>query len=139
MLKEVKLSSFLETLINYSRKTDNKKLEALNKVLSKSKSFNKSTYASWVRYIVIGMGIDHDIESKGMLANWISLYVFPCNLKMALTRMCFILQLDWREEKGCLCAYLPWITLYRLDECIGNIIKSIGCYHVVTYDDTTFL
>lgn len=29
--------------------------------------------------------------------------------------------------------------LYRVNECVDNIVRSVGCFHVVTHADTTYL
>lgn len=36
-------------------------------------------------------------------------------------------------------AYLPWVIYARLDECVNNILRSIGRYDIVTHTDTCFL
>lgn len=48
-------------------KADKKKWEALNKALFESKSFNKSTYASWARHFTIGIKV-RSVVFKAMLA-----------------------------------------------------------------------
>lgn len=71
-VKEIKLPKEFEEIA--LDETDNKKLEPLNKALSKSKSSNKSTYASWARHFDIRMGMGSDIEFEAMLAYWLSWY-----------------------------------------------------------------
>lgn len=45
-----------------------RKLEALNKALSDSKSSNKSTYASWVRHFIINAGSGSNVGFETMLS-----------------------------------------------------------------------
>lgn len=52
-----------------------RKLEALNRALSVSKSSNKSTYTSWDRHSIFSVGEGSDVEFKAMLSYWISLLI----------------------------------------------------------------
>lgn len=60
---------------------DKKKLKALNKALSESKSSNKSMYASWARHFIVGMGVGSDINFEAILAYWLSWYVLLAALR----------------------------------------------------------
>lgn len=72
-------------------------MESLNKALSESKSFNESTYASWVRHFVIGVAIC-DLEFEGMLAYWLLWYVLPSSPEDGLNPNVFPLTI--RLAKG---------------------------------------
>lgn len=43
------------------------------------------------------------------------------------------------ERKTTPHASLPGSLFFRLDECVKNIVKSVGWYNVVTHADTAFL
>lgn len=112
----------------------------MNKALSESKSSIKSTHASFVRHFVIGMAIDSDLEFEAMLAYWLLWYVFPSDPEGDLNSYMFPLIIRWAKgERLALMPIYLGSLLYILDKCIRNIVKSVGCYYVVTHADTAFL
>lgn len=68
-----------------------KKLEALNNALTYSKSKNKSTYSSWIKFFMYRAGARSRIKLEPILAYWLSWYVwnFQVVQKMDLTHMYF--------------------------------------------------
>lgn len=121
-------------------KTNNQKLEALNKALSESKSLNMSTYASWVRPFDIGMRKGREIEFKAILSYWLSRYVLLSSLEDDFDSYVFLfaISLAQGERLAIVPIYLGSL-FYRLDECIQNIVKSVSLscgdschYHLFT-------
>lgn len=64
---------------------------------------------------------------------------YKATLKMALTLTCFLSQTDLQKDKIDLVPIYLGFLYYKLDECVGNIMKLVGCFHVVTHVDTTFI
>lgn len=88
-----------------------RKLEALNKVLSDSKSSNKSTYTSWAMHFTFGAGVGSDVEFEAMLAYWLSSYVLPSYPEDGLNSYVFPLGSDWPKEKTTTRAHITRITV----------------------------
>lgn len=115
---------------------DKKKMKALNKALLDSKSSNKSKYASWARHFISECGNGVTLSSKPCYHT--SSHAMSCRvaMKMTLIHTCSTCnQISQKGKIGPRPIYLGSLY-YRLDECVGNIVKSVGHYHVVTHADT---
>lgn len=44
-----------------------------------------------------------------------------------------------KREKLALAPIYLGLLFYRLDDCVGNIVRSLGCFHVMTHGDTAIL
>lgn len=93
-----------------------------------------------MRYFTYGEGAKSTIEFEAILAYWpswyalsrgpkdgISPYVFPRAIRLA------------KGERLALAPIYLGSLFYQLDECVQNIIKSMGRSIVVSYADTSFL
>lgn len=79
------------------------------------------------------------IEFETMLVHWLSWYVLPSGPEDGLNPYVFPLAIRLAKGERLALASIYFGSLfYRLDECIKNIVKSIGRYHVVTHA-TAFL
>lgn len=75
-----------------------------------------------------------------MLAYWLSCYILPSCLKYGSNAYVFPLAIQL--AKGESLAFVPLYLgslFFELDEVVQNLVLSIGCYHVVTHADTSFL
>lgn len=79
-----------------------------------------------------------DIEFEARLSYSLSWYVLPSGPEDDLNPYKFsLLILAKRESLAVLPLYLGSLY-YRLDECVSNIVKFVGHFHVLTHVDTVF-
>lgn len=121
-------------------KNDNKELDSLNKAYLASNTLNKSMYDPRLRYFNTGKGEDSEVQLEEMLAYWLSWYVLPSCPKNGSDAYVFPLAIQLAKGESLALVPLYLCSLFfELDECIQNIVLSVGCYHVVTHADTPIL
>lgn len=99
----------------------------------------KSTCASWERHFIFRAGTGSDVEFEAMLSYWMSWYVLPSGREDGLNPYVFPLAIKLAKGERLALAPVYIGSLFRLDECVGNIVKSVGRFHLVTHVDPAFL
>lgn len=102
------------------------------------KWLNNSTYASWMRYKT-RKEQNNDVELEAMLLYWLFWYVFPSGSQDNLNSQVFFLTILLVEGETSPRVSLPRVSFFRLDECVKNMVRSVGRYCGETHADIAFL
>lgn len=77
-------------------------------------------------------GRTNAIEFKAILQHWLSRYVLPSGLEDSLNSSVFPLKILLAKEKRlALASFYLGSLFFRLEECVKNIVQSVGHYHGV--------
>lgn len=77
---------------------------------------------------------------EALLSYWLSCFVLPSWPEGGLNSYVFPLAILITKCERLALAPTYLGSLYtRLDECLANIAWSLGCFYVVTHDDSIFL
>lgn len=75
-----------------------------------------------------------------MLSYWLSWFVFLSGLEDGINLFIFLMAIILVKEERLGLTPIYFGSLYsNLDECMANVVRSIGTYDMVTHTDTIFL
>lgn len=119
---------------------DERTLPILTSALSSEKILVKCAYTSWIRYFEKGEGSRMGLAIEAILSYDLSRFVCPSGPEDGMNPFVSSMAVVLIKGERLVLAPIYLVSLYaRLDECVSNVVQSVGRYDVVTYVDTSFV
>ena len=120
-------------------------LIGVNRKLSKGPR-KKTNFACWTRFFfkssdsVLGDGFGKELELAGFITFWLSQYMFSTITEDCLNEFCFSMPVKLARGKQIALALIFLGTLcWHLDRLVTDIVRTGGCYLVLSSINSAFL